>query len=237
MFVEQEYFVGLEDTGPGDRIENRAFLEMFGNTAYLHRALIGQGSAEGDPYAWVVINWRLEVLRRVSSCAAVRVRTWSQRWDRITAHRDFLAFDDKGEAIARATSAWMVIDKRRRFPARLTEEIMAPYGSEPESVNFPGNEYVRPDLLEVPAALSVPFTVPRCMIDLNGHVHNPAYLDMAAEALPEDAPRDRLEVCYRREVKAGMTVRVEYAPRDGKHDVFIRGGDGTLYAWMEAQAL
>ena len=60
-------------------------------------------------------------------------------------------------------------------------------------------------------------------------------LEELRKALPEETPRDRLEVCYRREVQAGMTVRVEYAPRDGKHDVFIRGEDGTLYGWMEMQ--
>ena len=53
------------------------------------------------------------------------------------------------------------------------------------------------------------------------------------EALPEGVPRDELEVCYRREVKAGQSLRVEYGVRDGKHDVFIRAEDGTLHAWIE----
>lgn len=237
MFVEQDFFVRLEDTGEGGMIENRAFLEMFGNAADVHGKSIGQGSWDDKPFAWVVINWKLEVLRRAAACSTVRVRTWSQAWDRIYANRDYLAFDDRGETIARGTSVWMVIDKKRHFPMRMTEGIMDPYGSEPECVNFPGNAYEKPDTLDVQAERSVLFTVPRCMIDLNGHVHNTAYLDMAKEVFPEGAAQDRLEVCYRKEVKAGMKVLVEYAPRDGKHDVFIRGEDGTLYAWMETQAL
>ena len=233
MFVGREYFVGLEDTGAGSMVGDRALLEMFSNTANLHGMKIGQGSSDPGPFAWVVINWKMEVLRRVKVCSSVRVRTWSQKWDRITANRDFLAFDESGDTLARATSVWMAVDRKRHFPSRLTEEIMGPYGSEPDVQNFPGITFTKPDLLSVPVLRSVPFTVPRCMIDFNGHVHNTAYLDIADEALPEGVPRDELEVCYRREVKAGQALRVEYGVRDGKHDVFIRSEDGTLHAWIE----
>lgn len=91
------------------------------------------------------------------------------------------------------------------------------------------------------------------MIDCNHHVHNAAYLDMAREVLPEDADRQhfsQLEIIYKKEIRPGDTVLLEYG-RDGgqacqcqadpsgrqgsgaqgKHYVMIRGQeDGALHA-------
>ena len=54
------------------------------------------------------------------------------------------------------------------------------------------------------------------MCDLNGHINNSLYLDIACDALPQEvveaAPLSFASIKYHREVPMGQTVQVLYAP-------------------------
>ena len=54
------------------------------------------------------------------------------------------------------------------------------------------------------------------MCDLNGHINNSLYLDIACDALPQEvveaAPLSFASIKYHREVPMGQTVQVFYAP-------------------------
>ncbi len=53
----------------------------------------------------------------------------------------------------------------------------------------------------------IEYTTTRRDIDLNGHMHNLYYLDLAYEALPEDVyakrPYDNIQIQYKKEIKYG----------------------------------
>jgi Acyl-ACP thioesterase. len=69
------------------------------------------------------------------------------------------------------------------------------------------------------------------MIDLNGHVHNTMYLDLAAEVLPDDLWRrqfDSLEIHYRKEILPGQTVLLLYGEAGGTHYVQLKSEDGAV---------
>ena len=54
------------------------------------------------------------------------------------------------------------------------------------------------------------------MCDLNGHINNSLYLDIACDALPQEvveaAPLSFASIKYHREVPMGQSVQVFYAP-------------------------
>ena len=54
------------------------------------------------------------------------------------------------------------------------------------------------------------------MCDLNGHINNSLYLDIACDALPQEvveaAPLSFASIKYHREVPMGQTVQVFHAP-------------------------
>ena len=56
------------------------------------------------------------------------------------------------------------------------------------------------------------------MCDLNGHINNSLYLDIACDALPQEvveaAPLSFASIKYHREVPMGQTVQVFYAPQE-----------------------
>jgi acyl-ACP thioesterase len=66
------------------------------------------------------------------------------------------------------------------------------------------------------------------MIDCNDHVHNTAYMDLFAEALPEDEDMDRfsdLTLVYRREIRPGQRIKAVYGRTGEEHVVALRAED------------
>ena len=241
MFVEQEFFVGIQDGGRGSRITDKALIEAMSNVASLHGAMVGQSGPDNERLgrAWMVLNWKLQVLpgaRRPIACETYTVRTWARAYNRAFALRDFEAFAADGNRFARATSKWTMVGRDDRSMVKLTPEIMEVYGPQPDTAAFPSDQD-KFDRMRIDAAFAreLPFTVTKSMIDCNDHVHNSAYLDLVTEALPEGVDRrpfDDLEIAYRHEIAPGATVRLRYAPlADGAHFVVVDDAEtGTPYA-------
>ena len=230
MFAEQKFFIGVQDCGNGGLIKNRAFLENMSDTATVHGNLVGETieALAQKQLAWVITHWKLQVLSRVKYTDTITVRTWSRKYNPAFADRDYSVFDAQGKMIAKATSVWMILNTRRNFPQRIGPELMDVYRSEPDEVSFPGFAFENVTQLKPDFVSTVPFTVPRSMIDYNRHVHNSAYLDIALEALPEeldDTSFNNVEITYKRELKPGQRLSLRYGLIGDKHYVFIFSED------------
>ena len=79
----------------------------------------------------------------------------------------------------------------------------------------------------------MPYHIRRKEIDLNGHLHNLCYLDIALEILPEEVYYERdfkeIRITYRKEIKADeKEITCKYKKENGTHTVGIYGQNGTL---------
>ena len=108
---------------------------------------------------------------------------------------------------------------------RITEEIIGKYNTEEKEV-FPGEKL---DKLQIPEKFfsSINYTVKRKDIDINKHMHNLYYLDLAYEALPEEVynnerPFNNVRIMYKTEIKLGDTVVCKYTKKDNRHIVVIK---------------
>ena len=64
------------------------------------------------------------------------------------------------------------------------------------------------------------------MIDINDHLHNIYYMDIAYSILPEGKEEfDNFEVTYKKEIKLGEKVKVLYEEIDGVSYVTIKSND------------
>ena len=75
-------------------------------------------------------------------------------------------------------------------------------------------------------------------IDLNQHMHNLYYLDLAYEALPEEVyetrPFDHVRITYKKEIKLGDVINCKYGNENGKHVIVIESEDGkTIHSVIE----
>lgn len=218
MRVERDFLVGISDVDFDNKLTNKALIEAFSNMANVHGYILGHGSGRLQEvhFGWVVLNWKLEVYDRPEVCENYKVVTWSQSANRLKAFRDFEVFDKDQKLIAKATSMWVAIDIETGMPIRITEEIMAPYESEPDRVNFP--DYV-PSKGKAPEEYDFMGTVKtmKSMIDCNHHVHNSCYFDLLNEILPETISQNDfndIEIVYKKEVKPESEVCVTF--KDGE---------------------
>lgn len=231
MQAEQNFFVGIQDVGVNNEMTNKALLECMTNVTNVHGNLAGQGikDREISSISWIVVNWKLQVYRRPRLCETICLKTWGHEYSRLQASRDYDIFDEKGCCIARGTSRWAAINIEKGSPVRLTPEIMDPFGCEPEHQNFPDYRFQRAKSLELPVLATSYFQIHKSMIDCNRHVHNPVYLDLAAEVLPDGldtAHFSHVEVSYKHEIKPEETVKLEYSRDEDKHYVMIKDQSG-----------
>lgn len=203
----------------------RPLCDVLQEAASEHASRLGVGVSELSPQgiAWVLVGWRLEVKRLPAFREEVLVETWPCALTERTADRDFLLFGASGEVLARATSAWMMLDLARRRPVRLPAVL--------RQITLPE----RPRALEggcsKPAwpgggGTSVEVAARRADLDANDHVRNTAYLDWLAEGVPEELfARGELhafEISFRAEARAGAQVVVETSEEREAEDLVLR---------------
>lgn len=226
MQAEQAFFIRIQDVGTNNEVTIKTFLEALSNTANVHGNAVGQGINDQwkSHISWVVTNWKLEIYQRPKICETILVKTWGQEYSRIRAHRDFDVFNQKGEIIAKATSIWIAVDTQTSKPIRLTDDIMNVYGREPQHKNFPSFEFAKEVDTDIPIASEIRFKINKSMIDCNNHVHNPSYMDLVNEVLPEGMDENNfnhIEISYKKEIAPREEVLVEYTTDGGKSYAFI----------------
>ena len=95
--------------------------EAAGNHARSLGFSIEQMNAQG--LTWMLSRLRLEIQRFPTRRDKLEVETWPSGSEGLLAHRDFLVRDGSGREVARATTAWLIIDVARRRPTRIPSPI------------------------------------------------------------------------------------------------------------------
>ena len=133
---------------------------------------------------------------------------------------------------------WALIDTEKGKMSRLTENIINAYKPEKKTV-FEENSL---DKVKIPEEFSntIKYEVIRKDIDINKHMHNLYYLDLAYEALPDEIynkrPFDYVRITYKKEIKLGEKVNCKYVEQDGKYVIVIKSEDETvIHAIVELQ--
>ena len=229
MIFKEKFKMGLNDIGKDNKIKNISILKILENIGGYHSDIAGYGSNDiaTNKLTWILLDWKLKVLNRPKYGQTLDVHTWARVGNRFFTYRDFEIYDEKGTLCAIATSKWTLINIEEGKMERITEEVIEKYNTEEKEV-FPGEKL---DKLQMPEEFlsSIKYTVKRKDIDINKHMHNLYYLDLAYEALPEEVynlrPFDNVRIMYKKEIKYGDTVLCKYTKKDDKYIVVIKSED------------
>lgn len=205
MIYTENFKMSLKDIGKQNKIKNRAILEILENIAGYQSDYVGFGANETvkTKIAWVLLDWKLEVIKRPTYGQTLQVKTWGRNMNKFFTYRDYEIYDGNNELCIIATSKWTLLNIEKRKMVRLTEELIEKYKPEEKSVFL--DEKL--DKIKIPTKFisNIKYKVIRKDIDLNKHMHNLYYLDLAYEALPEDVyakrPFDNVRITYKKEIK------------------------------------
>ena len=228
MIYCSNYKIGLEDIGRNNEATNKALLAIMQDIACLHSASVGYGvlEIETKKRAWMLLDWKMEVIKRPKYNDDIKVETWSRKVERLYAYRDFQIKDKEGNIIVIGTSRWIFVDTDRRRPVRLTADIADLYESETDKNVF--TEEME-DIKCGDYLFKKDYCVQRRDIDVNKHMHNLNYLDLAYETLPEDVylnnEFNNIEIMYKTAILLGDTSVCLYGLNENMHTVVIKSID------------
>ncbi|MCC3669354.1 acyl-[acyl-carrier-protein] thioesterase [Terrisporobacter mayombei] len=228
MIYCNNYKIGLEDIGIKNEATNKALLAIMEDVAGLHSASVGYGvlDIETKKRVWILLDWKMKVIKRPKYNDDIKAETWSRKVERLYAYRDFQLKDKEGNIIAIGTSRWILIDTDRKRPVKLTADIADLYESETDKSVFP--EQIE-DIKCENYLFKKDYYIQRRDIDINEHMHNLNYLDMAYEILPEDVYKnkvfDNIRIVYKKEILYGEKVVCYYEEQGNKHIITAKSED------------
>lgn len=239
--IERKYVVAVKDVGISNVITNKGILKFLEDIACLHSEIAGFGinQMEQTHLSWVLLQWKVRVLKRAIYNQTIIVKTWAREANRCFTYRDFEIYDEKGNLLCIASSKWALVTTDEGKMVRITPEVMSSY-------NIEENKFVfeEPDIakLKEPEALleenlqpDYHFTVLRRDIDMNQHMHNLYYLDYALESLSEDvyniSETNEFEIMYKSGAKLGDAINCFYVEEPNAHTVVMKNAeDNRLHA-------
>ena len=229
MIFKEKFKMGLKDIDKNNLLKNRAILEYLENIGSYHSDVAGYGAeyTEKTGIAWVVLGWKLKVLKRPQYGQELEIHTWAKLGSKVATFRDFEIYDNNQNLCAIATSKWTMVDIRKGKITKIDDDVINAYEVETKNV-FPELELEK---LKIPSDFEykTEYTIKRKDIDINGHMHNLYYLDLAYEALPEEIyekrPFDNVNIQYKKEIKLGEKVICKYAKVENKYNVTIFSED------------
>lgn len=214
--LECEYRLRWMDFDRYGRLKPQAILDIMQDVATIQakEMRISDQDLRARGIFWVVTRIKLEILAQPQRLERVTVRTWPHTQTKLSFLRDFEVRNEAGDAIAKATSEWMVISlEKRSFASALLaydgpqdfDEARA-FESKPKKIK---NFDAQPDA-------SIEITPGFSDFDQNGHLNNAMYARIILDALELDEGRSikSLQIDYRHEVLAGSTLAIQTVHED-----------------------
>lgn len=203
-FIEN-FKMGLTDIEKDNKIKNIAILKMLENIGSYHSDIAGYGTNDIPikKLSWILLDWKLKVIKRPTYGETLEIHTWARVANKFFTYRDFEIYDGNKNLCAIATSKWTLINIEEGKMSKITEDVINSYKPEEKEVF----EKEKLEKLQEPKEFisSIKYEIKRKDIDINKHMHNLYYLDLAYEALPEDVYNtnifDNVRIMYKKEIK------------------------------------
>lgn len=238
MIYKEEFKIQSKDIGKNNCIKNIGILEIFENIATHHSDMVGYGpnDIETTKIAWILLDWKLQVLKRPRYGQVLKVNTWGRsiagKLKKTYTYRDFEIYDEENNLSVIGTSKWAIVNAETGKLMKIEDDVIKKYEIEDKNV-FNIDELDKIKSQEV-FSNEIVYQVSRRDIDLNGHMHNLYYLDLAYEALPEEVyemrPFDNVRIQYKRELKIGDIVKCKYTFEDNRHIISMCDGEDKIHA-------
>ncbi len=159
---------------------------------------------------WVVAKERIEIKRMPKYDESIELITYPSKTMHVLFPRSYLLKDDKGEIIVEASAVWALIDvKSRKIVNPSEHHIDIPDLSEGRPFIFPLGGKM-PSSFSREAEIKASYS----LCDLNKHLNNAFYLDIAEDLLPIPYLLEHevksIEIEYLHEVKIGESLHIDY---------------------------
>ena len=228
MYYKEIYQPRISDYDRNGKLSYEAILQILETAGSHHSDTVGDSVIEGSQsgIAWILTEWRVQVLRRTDSKEKLQITTWVRGKAPASAvYRDFLLTDENGTEVIRAEAKFALFDLTTSRLTRISEELFGSYQPEDKTV------FEDVQRLRAPSEYTseTELKLRRSDIDFNGHVHNTRYVDLAMEALPNEIfvsdDFTDIHVLYAKPVMERAVVKANYVFKDSAYLVAVYADD------------
>lgn len=217
MVFKTNCVVEVEDINDKFKMTNKAILRCLQNVSIKHADSVGYGlkNVVKNGCTLVLLEWSFEVLERPKYGEELEVSTWLRKSNRKLAYKDFEIYSGGVKKIV-ASSKWILLDLKTFKSIPVGKDVLAIYQPE-EKVVLDDYEMLEQDNYDN----KIDYFIRKSDIDVNGHVHNLNYSDMALEVLDGFKELDNFKISYRKQIKYGDKIKINYTGIDKKYYVKI----------------
>ena len=227
--LNEKFYVGYSDIDQNFKLSNVALLKMFQNIVTMYGKLAND-SLQGNEHAWFLTSYHVKILHRPTYESWFNLATWSRSIKGFMAAREFEIRDNNNQLQMCALSNWVRINRAEQKIERVTPELITAYGQE-EKNNFdtPWNaKLTECEKIDIEQLVKIE----RNFIDMNQHVNNVSYLELAYNALPDDVYKNfdcnEFEIMYKQAIKCHDEVYLQYTDEKDFYNITIKSKDKTV---------
>lgn len=217
----EELLLRSKDVDMFRRLRSSELFRLLQEASIRHTEQLGMGRDKtlDKGILWVLLMQRAEIARMPEYDERIVLKSWPGRTMHLLFPRYYSIETAAGEPLLKASAVWSLIDAKTRrvvFPEK--------YGVAIEGAET-GEEIAMPAAVaKAECSRARDFTVPYSFVDLNGHMNNTRYFDLAEDCVGE-AERGRLlrsvSVEYQNEARLGEDLRLCWGGDD--KGIFVCG--------------
>lgn len=222
----KKYKVSNRDVSMHRTMKPSMLLQLMQEAAFSHNEELGVGCGKtlDRGILWMITHHYVQIRRMPVYGEELVLESWPGTSRHVMLPRYSRITDSGGRTLVSASSVWVLADSS-------TRSIVSPAQS---GISIPGvvtgNETpISWRIDEKRTDRSLLFTVPYSYADINGHMNNTRYFDLAEDCIPDSREgRKLLEMrCeYHRELLPGQTIRVNWGCSGSEY--YFCGSDEKL---------
>lgn len=234
MIFKYNFEINLQEIDCNKEIKNKALLQALENISSKHSDSIQNGVSDiiDDGVTWILLDWKMQVLDRPKYGDVLEIHTWIRNSTKLYTYRDFEVYVNGIRKVI-ASAKWLLVDKTTLKPIRVSEEIISKYKPELDKNVFNEKKFDKLNELEEYDNELV-YAIRKSDIDINKHVHNLNYIDMAYEILNEEKVFNNIRVSYKKEIKYEDKIKVMIKIENQKYYFIIKNiENGVVHSIIE----
>ncbi len=212
----EEILLRSKDVDLYRRLRLSRLFELLQEASIRHTEQLGMGREKtlDKGLLWVVTMQRCEIGRLPEYDERITLTSWPGATMHVFFPRYYRVADERDNTLLSASALWMLVDEKTRkmvFPDEWGVEIAGVTTG--REIRLPSG------LKKLPCTEEADFTVPFSYVDLNGHMNNTRYFDLAEDHIPAAAAGRRLRAVsteYTAEARFRDKLTLRWGCEDGR---------------------
>lgn len=213
---EMERTVFCSHLGEGGVLRNSMLVDYLQDTSSKHletHPVLGD-FWEKEKCVMFLISRQVDILRRPVYGEKLKIRTRTYELNRMYGFRNTVIYGEDGEACVYSSAGGAFMSTETLKPMRVSAEIIKQVKTYDrlDKMEYLPRKIALPDTEPV---LTSPVIIRKCDIDMNDHVNNARYLDIAEEFIDNCSAVKRMRIEYKQPVKKGDNITASVYKTDG----------------------